>query len=82
MAVVEFPTRLSDRIVISLRRAGKTQTDLAAFIGVESSTVSRWCNGKVVPPIPKLYAIADFTGEEKILDLRDRPSGWMDEAAA
>ena len=42
----------------------KTQADLARAMGVTTSTVSDWCNGKKMPRSDRLQAIARWLGIE------------------
>lgn len=45
-----------------LEKAGKTQIDLAAHMGVSSATVSDWVNAKKYPRVDKMQFIADYLG--------------------
>lgn len=50
----------SKNLNFQLKRNNKTQTDLAKFLNVTTSTVSDWCNGKKFPRIDKIQKIADW----------------------
>lgn len=45
-----------------LNRRGKTQADVAAHLGVTTSTVSDWANAKKYPRVDKMQLLADFFG--------------------
>lgn len=47
-----------NRIKIVLKEEGKTSQWLANEIGVDKSTVSRWCTNDMQPTIPRLFDIA------------------------
>lgn len=49
-----------ENILRYLKKANKTQSDLAEYLGVTRTTVSYWCNGKNVPRMDKLEQIAVF----------------------
>ncbi|HEY7052394.1 MAG TPA: helix-turn-helix transcriptional regulator [Mycobacterium sp.] len=53
---------LADRMRKSLRVAGLPGRDMAAYLGVEHSTVSRWLNGRVDPSTRTLRLWALRTG--------------------
>ena len=54
-----------------LNRNGKTQQDLINDLHYSSSTVSQWCNGKNVPRMDRIKAVATYLGIEKTDLLRD-----------
>lgn len=54
-----------------LNRSGKTQQDLINDLNFSSSTVSQWCNGKNVPRLDRLKAVATYLGIDKADLLRD-----------
>lgn len=45
-----------------MNRAGKTQSDLQAYMKCSSSTVSDWCNGNKYPRPDKMQRISEFLG--------------------
>lgn len=49
---------------------GKTQADIAADLGLTSSTVSDWANAKKYPRVDKMQALADYL-DVLISDLRE-----------
>lgn len=53
---------MASRIRKLLRRAGKSQSDLATAIGRTPATVSRYCDGLSTPDEETAGAIADFLG--------------------
>ena len=57
---------------IARRSAGLTQKQLAAALGVEPITVSRWERGVTTPSLPRLRRIAEVT-ETTVSDLVRAP---------
>ena len=45
-----------------MERRGVTQTDIVNALGVSASTVSDWCNGRLLPRAGKIQRIADLLG--------------------
>lgn len=45
-----------------MERRGVTQSDIVEELGVSSSTVSDWCNGRLLPRAGKIQRIADLLG--------------------
>ena len=56
--------------VLQIRK--RTQSDIVQALGITSSTVSDWANGKKYPRVDKMQRLADFLGVE-IEELRDEP---------
>jgi transcriptional regulator with XRE-family HTH domain len=56
------------RLRTARRSVGLTQKQLAADLGVESITVSRWERGVTTPSLPRLRRIAELT-ETTVSDL-------------
>lgn len=54
---------------LSLR--GKTQQDLINDLHYSSSTVSQWCNGKNMPRMDRMKAIATYLGVDRTDLLKD-----------
>lgn len=50
---------------------GKTQQDLINDLSYSSSTVSQWCNGKNIPRMDRISAIATYLGIDKTDLLKD-----------
>ena len=50
---------------------GKTQQDLINDLNYSSSTVSQWCNGKNIPRMDRIKAIATYLGIDKTDLLKD-----------
>lgn len=74
MAVLEFSPTIGDRIVLALRKANMTQSQLAERLHVAPSSVSRWVSEKTPIDVPTLQKIAIITGQRRlILDLADLP---------
>lgn len=53
-----------NRIKELLAKYGKTNIDLAAYIGVTEQSVSAWCTNSKQPEVEKLFRIAEFLGIE------------------
>jgi transcriptional regulator with XRE-family HTH domain len=60
------------RLRIARRSIGLTQKQLAAELGVEAITVSRWERGVTTPTLPRLRRIAELT-ETTVSDLVRAP---------
>ena len=54
-----------------LNLKGKNQQDLINDLGYSSSTVSQWCNGKNIPRMDRLKALATYLGIDKTELLKD-----------
>lgn len=54
-----------------LNMRGKTQSDVATYLGVRTSTVSDWANARKYPRVDKMQMIADYL-EVVISDLREQ----------
>ena len=50
---------------------GKTQQDLINDLNYSSSTVSQWCNGKNIPRMDRITAIATYLGIDATDLLKD-----------
>jgi len=59
---------VGERLRTARRVAGLTQKQLAAELGVEAITVSRWERGVTIPSLPRLRQIAEIT-ETTVSDL-------------
>lgn len=62
MSEEEIKKIFSNNLARILEENKKTQRDLVDFIGVSSSTVSDWCNGKKLPRMDKVQSIANWLG--------------------
>lgn len=49
-----------NRIKVALVENKKTNKELAAFLKMEASTVSRWCTNDSQPTVATLFEIAKF----------------------
>jgi predicted nucleotidyltransferase/DNA-binding XRE family transcriptional regulator len=67
------PTAAGALIREARRRAGLSQTDLAARAGVTQSVISAYESGHRQPAIPTLMALIEATGHELVLNLRREP---------
>ncbi|HEY0701062.1 MAG TPA: helix-turn-helix transcriptional regulator [Micromonospora sp.] len=78
---------LGDRLTKALRVSRLGVAEVAEYLGVTRSTVSRWMHGQVVPNKATLIVLSDLTGVDytwlvKGDELRARrdsnpkPSGW------
>ena len=54
-----------------LNLRGKTQQDLINDLNYSSSTVSQWCNGKTIPRMDRIKALATYLGIDKTDLLKD-----------
>lgn len=45
-----------------IEASGKTQKDIADYIGVSAPTMSDWANGKIFPRIDKIEMLANYFG--------------------
>lgn len=61
-------TKRLNKIKIALVEKGKSQKELADFLGVGAVSVSRWCTNDVQPSLETLYKIAEFL-EINVCDL-------------
>lgn len=74
MAVAGYVPTLGQRILLAMRSAGITQVQLAAAIGKNQSTVSRYVRDQVAIDVVTLQRIAVATGHRGlILDLTELP---------
>ena len=53
-----------NRIKEFLAKKGRTNLELAAYIGVNKQAVSTWCSNKNQPEVPTLFRIAEFLDVE------------------
>ena len=53
-----------NRIKVVLAEKGKSNNDLAEFLGVEASTVSNYVTNARQPTVERLFVIAKFLGVE------------------
>lgn len=56
MSAEKFGKRIQSLLDIK----GKSQSDLARYLGIKSSTVSLWVNGKASPTLDRLDSVARF----------------------
>lgn len=62
-----------NRIKAVLAEKNKTSTWLAEEMGVNRSTVSKWCTNQVQPPIETLFKIAEVLDvEARLLLIRSK----------
>lgn len=57
-SIYEKGVQIGQRIRDERKKAGLTGTQLAVKMSVEQSTISAWENGKTIPPVEKLFALA------------------------
>lgn len=60
MSEKELNKIIASNITKLLSEHGKSQLDLAEFIGVSQATVSNWCRGEKMPRMKKIDLICDF----------------------
>ena len=58
-------TIFAENLRFCVARSGKTQREIADFIGVTSSTFNEWVKGKKYPRIEKIEMLAQFFGITK-----------------
>ena len=58
----EIGKRIGHNIALARTQASLLQTQVADRMGVGQEVVSRWENGKIVPPIPQLLKLAQVLG--------------------
>ena len=51
---------IAKNISVLLEHSGKTQADLADFMGVSQATVSNWCKGTKLPRMDKIDRICEY----------------------
>lgn len=63
-----------NRIKVVLAEKRRSNNDLAAFVGAEAATVSKWVTNTTQPPIQTLFRIAEFLNVEagELLETRNR----------
>lgn len=54
--------QLGEAIRTVYQAMGSRQIDIAEALGVDQTAVSKWCQGKVIPPLAKLWALEDYLG--------------------
>lgn len=55
----------AENLVYYIEKTGKTQKELAEFVGVASSTFNDWCKAKKYPRIDKIEILANYFGIQK-----------------
>lgn len=73
----EYRKIFVERLHYFMNLTGKTQNDLVTDLGYRASTVSDWYNGKKLPRMDKIQALADYFHIEKsdLLEKKDGSSG-------
>lgn len=51
---------IAENLSSLLEKSGKTQLDLADYMGVSQATISNWCKGVKLPRMDKIDRICDF----------------------
>lgn len=62
-------------------KAGKTQSQVAADIGVSKGTFSDWCSGRSHPRMDKVQRLADYFGISKSSLVENGSGGFESEPA-
>ena len=57
---------LRDRLRYWRSRAGLTQKQLAAAIGIDAASITRWQQGDVVPTTTRLLQVAEACGVDMV----------------
>ena len=68
----EYRKIFVERLHYYMNLSGKTQNDLVSDLGYSASTVSDWYNGKKLPRMDKIQALADYFHVEKSDLLEDK----------
>lgn len=69
----EINNIIAKNISSFLDRYGKTQNDLADYMGVSQATVSNWCKGVKLPRMDKIDRICDFFNVSR-MQLMENPA--------
>ena len=69
----EINNIIAENISSFLDRYGKTQNDLADYMGVSQATVSNWCKGVKLPRMDKIDRICNFFNVSR-MQLMESPS--------
>ena len=73
MSEDDYKRIFAKKLNFYMAKCGKTQNDLVRDFGYRASTVSDWCNGKKLPRMDKIQALADYFGVEKSDLIEDKP---------
>lgn len=65
---------IAENISFLLDKNGKTQFDLADFMGVSQATISNWCKGVKLPRMDKIDKICDFFNVSRSRLMEDKES--------
>ena len=60
MSQEEYRRTFSRKLQYYMNLTGKTQADIIADLGFQSGTVSMWVNGKRLPRMDKMEALASY----------------------
>lgn len=74
MSEEDYKMIFARKLNFYMQKSGKTQNDLVRDCGYRASTVSDWCNGKKLPRMDKIQALADYFRIEKSDLLEDKPN--------
>lgn len=75
MSEQELNAIIAENITRLLNEQGKTQTDLAEYVGVAQATVSYWCTGQKAPRMTKIDKICQFFNVNRS-ELLTSPDGY------
>jgi transcriptional regulator with XRE-family HTH domain len=56
---------VADRLLAAIEARHLTDEEAAAYFGVTQSTFTRWKNGRVVPPLKRAAALAEFMAMDR-----------------
>ncbi len=54
--------QIGQRLAAAIRRAGKSQSDIASALGVSRGTISSWAKGRYQPPLEALVDLCRLIG--------------------
>lgn len=73
MSEDDYKKVFAERLSFYMQKCEKTQNDIVRDFGYSASTVSDWCNGKKLPRMDKIQALADYFGIEKSDLIENKP---------
>lgn len=84
MSEQEINAIIAQNLNYHLNRCGKSQLDLAVYMGVSQATVSNWCKGIKLPRMDKIDRICEFfriNRSELMSDKNDSTTYYLDDDA-
>lgn len=72
---------IGKRLLAKLNASGRSQAELAAFLGVTQASVSNWVNGNKLPRMGKIDKICEFLGCSRTELLIGEPEATLEDRA-